>query len=55
MSIKINNENILNKTLHEIMQVVDTNPNLHVDLVDNLYFALLAECKDNPDTRKENV
>ena len=53
MSIKLNNENILNKTLHEIMQIVDTNPNLHVDLVDNLYFALLAECKDNPDTIKE--
>jgi len=54
MSIEINNENILNKTLHEIMEVVDNNPNLNVDLVDDLYYALLAECKDNPDTMKEN-
>ena len=47
---EINNENVLNKTLHEIMEVVDNNPNLNVDLVDNLYYALLSECKDNPDT-----
>jgi hypothetical protein len=55
MSREINNENILNMTLHEIMEVVDNNPNLNVDLVDDLYYALLAECKDNPDTMKENV
>jgi len=52
---RISNENILDMTLHEIMEVVDNNPNLNVDLVDDLYYALLAECKDNPDTIKENV
>jgi hypothetical protein len=52
---EISNENILDMTLYEIMEVVDNNPNLNVDLVDDLYYALLAECKDNPDTIKENV
>jgi hypothetical protein len=52
---RISNENILDMTLYEIMEVVDNNPNLNVDLVDDLYYALLAECKDNPDTIEENV
>ena len=49
---KLKNEKILDLTLHEIMEIVDNNPNIKVDLVDNLYYALLDNCEDNPN--KEN-
>ena len=49
---KLKNEKILNLTLHEIMEIVDNHPNIKVDLVDNLYYALLDNCEDNPN--KEN-
>ena len=45
---KLKNEKILNLTLHEIMEIVDNHPNIKVDLVDNLYYALLDNCVDNP-------
>ena len=45
---KLKNEKILDLTLHEIMEIVDNHPNLTVDLVDNLYYALLDNCVDNP-------
>ena len=45
---KLQNEKILNLTLHEIMEIVDNHPNIKVDLVDNLYYALLDNCSDNP-------
>ncbi len=45
---KLKNEKILDLTLHEIMEIVDNNPNIKVDLVDNLYYALLDNCVDNP-------
>ena len=44
----LQNEKILNLTLHEIMEIVDNHPNIKVDLVDNLYYALLDNCSDNP-------
>ena len=45
---KLKNEKILDLTLHEIMEIVDNHPNIKVDLVDNLYYALLDNCVDNP-------
>ena len=45
---KLKNEKILNLTLHEIMEIVDNHPSIEVDLVDNLYYALLDNCVDNP-------
>ena len=45
---RLKNEKILDLTLHEIMEIVDNNPNIKVDLVDNLYYALLDNCVDNP-------
>ena len=45
---KLKNEKILDLTLHEIMDIVDNHPNIKVDLVDNLYYALLDNCVDNP-------
>ena len=45
---KLKNEKILNLTLYEIMEIVDNHPNIKVDLVDNLYYALLDNCVDNP-------
>jgi len=45
---RLKNEKILDLTLYEIMDIVDNNPNIKVDLVDNLYYALLDNCVDNP-------
>ena len=51
---KLKNEKILNLTLHEIMEIVDNNPNIKVDLVDNLYYALLDNCVDNPNKEMQD-
>ena len=52
---KLKNEKILDLTLHEIMEIVDNNPNINVDLVDNLYYALLDNCTDNPNKEMQRV
>ena len=51
---KLKNEKILDLTLHEIMEIVDNNPNIKVDLVDNLYYALLDNCTDNPNKEMQD-
>ena len=45
---KLSHENILDMTLYQMMGYVDENRNIPVDTVDNLYYALLDECFDNP-------
>ena len=52
---KLKNEKILDLTLHEIMEIVDNNPNIKVDLVDNLYYALLDNCTDNPNKEMQDA
>ena len=52
---KLKNEKILDLTLHEIMEIVDNHPNLTVDLVDNLYYALLDNCVDNPNKEVQDA
>ena len=49
---KLSQEDILDMTLYQMMEYVDENRDIPVDTVDNLYYALLDECFDNPDSPK---
>jgi hypothetical protein len=44
---------ILSYSLGDIMQYVDASKSISTDVFDNLYYALISLCEDNPDVIRD--